>query len=119
MDVFANLNQLIATLQTPVSGAASTASFQSALTTSATQLENTINNVVTARANVGGREQEVQALQTVTQANSLQTSTNLTALTQTDMVKTISQYTLTQTALQAAQQAFVKIQNVSLFQYLN
>ncbi|MEW9581111.1 flagellar hook-associated protein FlgL [Paraburkholderia sp. DGU8] len=119
MDVFANLNQLIATLQTPVSGTASTASFQSALTTSATQLENTINNVVTARANVGGREQEVQALQTVTQANSLQTSTNLTALTQTDMVKTISQYTLTQTALQAAQQAFVKIQNVSLFQYLN
>ncbi|MFL9959920.1 flagellar hook-associated protein FlgL [Paraburkholderia sediminicola] len=119
MDVFANLNQLITTLQTPVSGAASTASFQSALTTSATQLENTINNVVTARANVGGREQEVQALQTVTQANTLETSTNLTDLTQTNMVKAISQYTLTQTALQAAQQAFVKIQSVSLFQYLN
>ncbi|ANB74317.1 flagellar biosynthesis protein FlgL [Paraburkholderia phytofirmans OLGA172] len=119
MDVFANLNQLIATLQTPVSGAASTASFQSALTTSMTQLENTINNVVTAQASVGGREQEVQALQTVTQSNTLQTSTNLTNLTQTDMVKTIGQYTLTQTALQAAQQAFVKIQNVSLFQYLN
>lgn len=119
MDVFANLNQLITTLQTPVSGAASTASLQNALTTSATQLENTINNVVTARANVGGREQEVQALQTVTQANTLQTSTNLTDLTQTDMVKTISQYELTQTALQAAQQAFAKVENVSLFQYLN
>jgi len=26
---------------------------------------------------------------------------------------------MTQTALQAAQQAFVKIQNISLFQYIN
>ena len=119
MDVFANLSQLITALQTPVSGAASTASFQSALTTSMTQLENTMNNVVTAQAAVGGREQEVQALQTVTQTNTLQTSSNLADLTQTDMAKTISKYTMTQSALQAAQQAFVKIQNISLFQYLN
>jgi flagellar hook-associated protein 3 FlgL len=119
MDVFANLSALITTLQTPVSGGASTASYQSALTTSMAQLENTMNNVVTAQAAVGGREQEVQALQTVTQTNTLQTSSNLADLTQTDMAKTIGQYTLTQNALQAAQQAFVKIQSVSLFQYLN
>ena len=119
MDVFANLSQLITTLQTPVSGGASTASYQSALTTSMAQLENTMNNVVTAQAAVGGREQEVQALQTVTQTNTLQTSSNLADLTQTDMVKTIGKYTMTQTALQAAQQAFAKIQNISLFQYLN
>ena len=119
MDVFANLSQLITTLQTPVSGGASTASFQSALTTGMTQLENTMNNVLTAQATVGGREQEVQALQTVTQTNTLQTTSNLADLTQTDMVKTIGQYTLTQNALQAAQQAFAKIQNISLFQYLN
>ncbi|ASV97786.1 flagellar hook-associated protein FlgL [Paraburkholderia aromaticivorans] len=119
MDVFANLSQLITTLQTPVSGGASTASFQSALTTSMAQLENTMNNVVTAQAAVGGREQEVQALQTVTQTNTLQTSSNLADLTQTDMVKTIGKYTMTQAALQAAQQAFAKIQNISLFQYLN
>ncbi|MFL9869428.1 flagellar hook-associated protein FlgL [Paraburkholderia fungorum] len=118
-DVFANLSQLITTLQTPVSGGASTASYQSALTTSMTQLENTMNNVVTAQAAVGGREQEVQALQTVTQTNTLQTASNLADLTQTDMVKTIGQYTMAQNALQAAQQAFVKIQSVSLFQYLN
>jgi len=119
MDVFANLSQLITTLQTPVSGGASTASFQSALTTSMTQLENTMNNVVTAQAAVGGREQEVQALQTVTQTNTLQTTSNLADLTQTDMAKTIGKYTMTQNALQAAQQAFAKIQSISLFQYLD
>ncbi|CAB3714295.1 flagellar hook-associated protein FlgL [Paraburkholderia rhynchosiae] len=119
MDVFQNLSQLISTLQSPISGGASTASFQSALTTSMTQLENTMNNVVTAQAAVGGREQEIQALQTVTQANTLQTASNLSDLTETDMVKTVGKYTMTQNALQAAQQAFVKIQNMSLFQYLN
>jgi flagellar hook-associated protein 3 FlgL len=35
------------------------------------------------------------------------------------MVKTIGKYTMTQAALQAAQQAFAKIQNISLFQYLS
>ncbi|MFP3586136.1 flagellar hook-associated protein FlgL [Paraburkholderia sp. SIMBA_055] len=119
MDVFANLSQLISTLQSPISGGASTASYQSALVTSMTQLENTINNVVTATATVGGRSQEVQALQKVTQNNTLQTASNLSDLTQTDMIKTVGKYTLAQNALQAAQQAFVKIQNLSLFQYLN
>ncbi|WP_341313954.1 flagellar hook-associated protein FlgL [Paraburkholderia sp. IMGN_8] len=118
-DVFANLSQLIATLQSPVAGAAATASFQSALTTNMTQLENTMNNVVTAQAAVGGREQEVQALQTVTQTNTLQTASNLSNLTSTDLTKTISKYTMTQASLQAAQQAFAKVQNMSLFQYLN
>ncbi|WP_345812175.1 flagellar hook-associated protein FlgL [Paraburkholderia sp. PREW-6R] len=119
MDVFANLSQLISTLQTPIAGGTSMASYQSALTTSMTQLENTMNNVVTAQATVGGRESEVQAMQTVTQTNTLQTSSNLADLTQIDMVKTIGQYTMAQASLQAAQQAFAKIQNISLFQYLN
>ncbi|MFM0740332.1 flagellar hook-associated protein FlgL [Paraburkholderia xenovorans] len=119
MDVFANLTQLINTLQSPLSGGASTATYQSALTTSMTQLENTMNNVTTAQAAVGGREQEVQAIQTVTGTNTLQNTNNLANLTQTDMIKTISQYTLEQNSLQAAQQAFAKIQNISLFQYLN
>ena len=35
------------------------------------------------------------------------------------MVETIGKYTMTQAALQAAQQAFAKIQNMSLFQYIN
>ncbi|OWJ57469.1 flagellar hook-associated protein FlgL [Paraburkholderia caledonica] len=119
MDVFANLSQLISTLQSPISGGASTASFQSALTTSMTQLENTMNNITTAQATVGGRSQEVKALQAVTQTNTLQTASNLSDLTQTDLIKTVGKYTLAQNALQAAQQAFVKIQSMSLFQYLN
>ncbi|RZF28023.1 flagellar hook-associated protein 3 [Paraburkholderia sp. UYCP14C] len=119
-NVFANLNAMIAALQQPVSGnAAAAATLQNALNTGVSQLGNTLDNVTGVQASVGGREQEVKALQTVTQTNSLQTQSNLADLTQTDMVSAISKYTLTQAALQASQQAFVKIQNMSLFQYIN
>jgi len=119
-DVFANLNAMIAALQQPVTGStAATANLQNALNTGLSQLANTIGNVTAVQASVGGREQEVQALQTVTQTNTLQTQSNLLDLTSTDMVSAISKYTLQQAALQASQQAFVQIQNMSLFQYIN
>ncbi|SMG38634.1 flagellar hook-associated protein FlgL [Paraburkholderia susongensis] len=119
-DVFANLNAMISALQQPVTGnTAAIANLQNSLNTGLSQLANTLGNVTAVQASVGGREQEVQALQTVTQTNSLQTQSNLSDLTSTDMVSAISKYTLQQAALQASQQAFVQIQNMSLFQYIN
>ena len=119
-NVFANLNAMIAALQQPVSGnVAAQATLQNAMNTGLSQLANTMNNITAVQASVGGREQEVQALQTVTQTNSTQTASDLANLTSTNMVATISQYSLTQAALQASQQAFVQIQNMSLFQYID
>ncbi|MGF6939002.1 flagellar hook-associated protein 3 FlgL [Paraburkholderia sp. UCT70] len=118
-NVFTNLNAMIAALQQPVSGdPAASAKLQNALNMGLSQLGNTLNNITAVQASVGGREQEVKALQTVTETNSLQTQSDLADLTQTDMVSTISKYTMQQAALQASQQAFVKIQNMSLFQYI-
>lgn len=119
-DVFANLNAMIAALQNPTTGnPAAQATLQNAMNTGLSQLANTLSNVTAVQASVGGRAQEVTALQTVTQTNSLQTQSNLADLTSVDMVSTISKYTLQQAALQASQQAFVQIQNMSLFQYIN
>ena len=119
-DVFANLNAMIAALQTPVTGdPAAQANLQNAMNAGMEQLANTMGNVTAVQASVGGRAQEVTALQTVTQSTSLQTQSNLADLTSVDMVSTISKYTLEQAALQASQQAFAQIQNMSLFQYIN
>ena len=65
-----------------------------------------------------GREQELHALQTTTQTNSVQTQSDLSNLTGVDMVTAISKFEQTQSALQAAQQTFVKMQGMSLFQYI-
>lgn len=119
-DVFANLNAMISALQQPATGSpAEAATLQNAMNTALTQLGNTLNNVTAVQASVGGREQQVQALQSVTSTNTLQTQSDLSDLTSTDMVSTISKYTMQQAALQASQQAFVQIQNMSLFQYIN
>lgn len=117
-DVFANIDSVVAALQTPVSGAAGQAKLSNALATGLTQLQNTLNNVTTVQTSVGGREQEIQALQAVTNTNSLQTQSNLADLTQTDLTSTISKYTMTQFSLQAAQQGFSMIQKLSLFDYI-
>src|SRR5579864_1014618 len=119
-DVFANLDAVVAALQVPVgSSTAAAATLNNALTTGMSKLANTLNNVVTVQASVGGRENEVQALQSVTQSNSLQTQSNLANFTDIDMTKVISKYTMTQYSLQAAQQGFTMIQKMSLFNYIS
>ena len=117
-DVFANLDSVIAALQTPVSGTVGQANLTNALGTAMTSLRNTLNNVTTVQTSVGGREQEIEALQSVTQTNSLQTQSNLADLTQTNLTQVISKYTMTQFSLQAAQQGFSMIQKLSLFDYI-
>lgn len=118
--VFATIDNAIAALQQPASGnAAASATLTNALTTAITALGNSSANVIAVHASVGGREQEVQALQTVTSYNAQQVSTSLTNITSTNMVQAISQYTQLSTALTASQKSFAATQNLSLFQYIN
>lgn len=119
-DMFATIDNVIAALNTPTQGTtAATATLQNALTTGMTALGNSLSNVITIHASVGGREQELQALQTVTSTNSLQVTTSLDDLTSTDMTSAISQYTQLENALTASQKSFATTQGLSLFQYIN
>ena len=65
-DVFANIDAAVAALRTPVTPGAGTANLTNAISTAMGKLANTLNNVITVQASVGGRENEVQALQSVT-----------------------------------------------------
>ncbi|MFJ1213887.1 flagellar hook-associated protein FlgL [Burkholderia pyrrocinia] len=119
-DVFSTLDAMISALKTPVtSNAVAGAALTNALMTGSTKLGNTMRNVTTIQASVGGREQEVKAMQAVNQTATLQTTSNLSDLTSTNMVTTISQYLQVQNALTGAQKAYVQLQNLSLFQYIN
>ena len=110
---------MIAALKTPVTGnAVAGAALKNALMTGSTKLGNTMRNVTTIQASVGGREQEVKAMQAVNQTASLQVTSNLSDLTSTNMVTTISQFLQMQNAL-TPQKAYAQLQNLSLFQYIN
>ncbi|RQH06023.1 flagellar hook-associated protein FlgL [Paraburkholderia dinghuensis] len=119
-DVFATLDSMIAALNNPAQdNATATATMQNALSTGLAQMSNSLDNVVTIHASVGGREQELQAVQTVTSTNALQVTTNLQTLTSVDLTKAISQYTQVQSSLSASQKVFAQTQSLSLFQYFN
>jgi flagellar hook-associated protein 3 FlgL len=119
-DMFATIDNVISALSTPVGGVNSVqASLENSLTTGMTALGNSLSNVITVQASVGGREQEVKALQTITSTNSLQNTSDLSDLTSTDMTTAISQYTQLENALTASQKSFAATQGLSLFQYIN
>jgi flagellar hook-associated protein 3 FlgL len=119
-DVFQTIDSVIAALQTPADGnSAAGATLTNALATGLTSLQNSIANVSVVQASVGGREQELQSLQTMTQSSSVQVQNNLSNVTSTNMTQAISQLEELQNTLQASQMSFAKIQGMSLFQYLN
>jgi flagellar hook-associated protein 3 FlgL len=117
--IFATIQNMITALQTPADTPASQAALQNSLNTGLTQVMNSISNVTTVQATVGGREDQIQAMQTVNQTQALQNTNSLTDITSVDLPSTISKYTQTQYSLQASEQAFVQVQQMSLFQYLN
>lgn len=118
--LFSTLDSAIAALQAPASNnPAATATLANSLTTAMARFQNSLTNVTVVQASVGGREQELQALQTTTQTNSTQVQSNLTTLTGVDMVSAITKFEQTQNALAAAQKTFVQMQGMSLFQYIN
>jgi|GEM_PF-6199036 len=79
---------------------------------------NVLDHILTIRASVGARLKEVESLDSSGENRDLQYTETISNLQDLDYVKAISELTLQKTTLDAAQQSYVKIMNLSLFQYL-
>lgn len=117
-DVFKTLTDLISLLQTPVTTPAGSAALSAGLTSANGNIDQSLNNVLTVRASVGSRLKELDSLNSIGSSKDIQYSQTLSQLQDVDYAKAISQLTQQQTTLQAAQQSFVKIAGLSLFNYL-
>lgn len=120
-DIFRTLDELITALRTqgggagPVSGAALTNS----LNTAFSNIDQALDNVLTVRATVGASLNEVDSHVTAAEDFALQHSTTLSELLDLDYAKAISDLAQKQAGLEAAQQSFVRIQGLSLFNFLS
>lgn len=112
--VFKTISDLITALNAPVVGANLTNSLGHGLH----QLDNALNNVLTTRATLGLRLNELDALQIAGENMSLQFKQTLSKLQDTDYNKAISDLTQQNMSLQAAQKSFVKATDLSLFNYI-
>ena len=117
-DVFAAIGDVIKALKTPVDGPKNQALVLNALSTANRKLTNAHDNVLTVRSSVGSRLQELDALAVGSGNRTLFDKSQLSDLQDLDYSSAIAEFYQRQTALQASQQTFVKIQKISLFNYL-
>lgn len=117
-DIFANVQAAIDALRTPLATDADRAALNNALATANRKMSNSLDNVLTVRASVGARMQELDALDTIGENRGLTYKETLSALEDVDYAAAITEYYQRSTALQAAQQSFMQIQGMNLFNYL-
>lgn len=116
--VFKTFSDLIAVLETPVTSPASKAALYSSLDAANANLSNALDNVLKIHASVGTRAKELDTLDEIGDELSIQYKQQLADLQDVDYAKAISDLTQQQTYLEATQKAFLKVQGLSLFDYL-
>jgi len=117
LDLFATLDALIEILETPVDGdPVAQAKLTNILNTANQKITINHDNVLTVRASVGARLDELDKLDANGAQRGLGYEDHLSKLENVDWYQAISDLQLRQTALQAAAMAFQSIQaNTSLF----
>jgi flagellar hook-associated protein 3 FlgL len=109
--IFKTISNLITALRTPGSlGGATAAAING--------LDRGMDNVLTVRASLGTRLQELDALQSAGESLGVQYKQTLSQLQDLDLNKAISDLTLQKTSLEAAQKSFLAVSGLSLFNYM-
>ncbi|MDD5298562.1 MAG: flagellar hook-associated protein FlgL [Rhodocyclaceae bacterium] len=122
--LFDTLSNLVNTLQNAatagVGGGAPAAhsSFQTQLTAAEGSLSTALDSILNARASVGSRLSELDGLSTVNANLDTQYAQVLSSLQDTDYNKAISQLSMQQIGLQAAQKSFIQVSGLSLFDFM-
>lgn len=116
--LFKTLSDLIGVLETPVVTAADKTALANGLGAAQSNLSSSLDNVLRVRSDVGTRMNEVDTLNDAGDDLSIQYKQQLADLQDVDYAKAISSLTQQQAYLQATQQAFLKVQGLSLFDYI-
>jgi flagellar hook-associated protein 3 FlgL len=118
-DLFETLNNVIAALETPVGSSAAAAALNTGLATANGELDVSLDNVLAVRASVGSRLKQLDALDNAGEVLDEQYQQMLGALQDVDYAQAISELSKQQITLQAAQQSFLRLTSLSLFNYLS
>lgn len=117
-DLFATLENALSVLENPTENAADKAALRNTLSTSMRELDNSLDNVLTTRASVGARLNELDVVDSVGGNRMLNYEQTLSDLVDLDYAEAIGEYSLRQVGLQASQKAFADMKGMSLFQFL-
>lgn len=117
-DIFATVYQLIRAVETGGPGSTSNTRLANALNSAQNSIDNALDVGLTVRASVGARAKEIESGISALGDLGLQYDQTLATLRDLDYAKAISELTLNQFSLEAAQKTFVQVQGLSLFNFL-
>lgn len=117
-DIFRAFEKALAVLEQPADTATKKATQQNTLRTVMNELDNGMDNVLTIRAEVGARLNELDALDAIGGNRTLAYEQARSDLVDLDYIEAAAQYSIRMVGLQAAQQAFVDMKGMSLFNFL-
>lgn len=116
--VFQALTTLAEALATPVVDPASRAALTNALNTGLQDVDQALEHVLTARAGIGARLRELDALASGHEDRALRQTSSLARLQDLDYASAVSAFTRQQVALEASQRTYARMSQLSLFDYL-
>jgi flagellar hook-associated protein 3 FlgL len=117
-DAFALIDKLATLIEQPQDSAAQRAQFQTALQQSLTELGTAESHVTGVQASVGVRLAATDNALELLSTQNLHVTEALSNLRDVDVVEAASRLQQQMVALQAAQQTYVSVQGLSLFNYL-
>ena len=112
-NIFTTLHNLITALETE-----SGTGLANKLNTALTNLDNSLDRALTVRASVGSRMKEIESVKSTGEDLALQYEQTISNLQDLDYAKAISDLNRQQVGLEAAQKSFMKIQGLSLFNFI-
>jgi flagellar hook-associated protein 3 FlgL len=117
--MFATLTQLATALSKPADTAAAKAQLATSLGSALTNIDQTVNHLSTVSASVGSRIDMLSAQTTTNTSTSTALSTQKSGLQDVDYAAAVSTLSQQMVGLQAAEQSYAAISQLSLFKYLS
>lgn len=117
-NVFNAITNLVTALETAPPEISNLATFHQDMANALNNIDQSTEAMLTARTAIGARFNTITSQQDVNDSFSLQMEKAISEVKDLDVISASSKFSLQLVALQAAQQAYVKIQNLSVFNYL-
>ncbi|MBT2785919.1 MULTISPECIES: flagellar hook-associated protein FlgL [unclassified Halomonas] len=117
-DLFRTMEEAIRVLENPADNDTKKADQRNTLNTAMRDLDNSLDNVLTVRASAGARLNELKVIDAVADNRMLNYTQTLSDLVDLDYAEAITEYSLRQVGLQAAQKTFVDMKGMSLLNYM-
>lgn len=114
-DIFSTMNKFIDALE---NGDPTSAAFKNTMLRVGASLDQAIQHTVDARADVGAKMAELESLASLGSDLDVQYQSQISDLVDLDYTKAITDLSKNQLQLQAAQQSFLKVTSLSLFNFL-